>query len=341
MYKFEDGQVPLADLKPCPFKVTLQTADLLSEVFNTARSHPERIEPITVALVGNERFLVDGHLRASALGMAKVGHSRARLVRLEDLREAVRLHIELNTHGSINPIAMMDALSYIGARDSPGLVSQRYSLLARGFLHEKSRKMIEEFLADACKKYRIVEMPFYVAARLASIEDKEEQFKTVKIVLNAVRSAKESRFAFPSPADLDVIALSLRPKKAEEKEVVIFEPEEGSHGARISRKEAENLVRGSAHDSILMCTCGKRMLINTKTRAVSSIRDDERDSFVRLEGEDPARPAIMIPETALDFLEADVDSLRFVKIGSRKDLEKLASSFKNGAHARMVVILSR
>lgn len=341
-YKYEDGPVLLADLRPCPYKVTMQTDSLLSEVASTARSHPERIGPLTVAAVGTERYIADGHLRARALAMSGQESASARTVKLGSLKEAVRLHIELNTHGSINPVAMMDAISFVGARESAGLISERYAMLAKGFLHEKPRGIIDSFISEACKKYRTFEMPPYVAARLASIRDEQEQFSATKMVLNGTRNTRGSRFSFPSPTDLDVIILSLKPRNDSEKKVTIFEPEDdGREPPRIDRKEAELLVRGSPHNSILLCTCGKKMLINTRTRRVSRVSDDMGTRFIKLEEEDPARPVIVMPEAVLEFLDAEAESLRYVKVGSRRGLEKLASSLKDGPGLRIVVIMPR
>jgi len=67
MYQFECQTVEIAKLKPCPVKVTLQTGKLFKDLLSAAKSHPETIEPITVAVHGSAQYIINGHLRARAL----------------------------------------------------------------------------------------------------------------------------------------------------------------------------------------------------------------------------------------------------------------------------------
>lgn len=336
MYKFEHGLVRLSDLKPCPHRVTIQTSKLAEEVSNSAASDPERLDPITVAVLGNQHYIVNGHLRAEAL--AKIGHvsAKANIRHVKKLHEVVRMHIELNTSGSINPVAMMDALAYLRQHDPKGLVSERYASLARGMLGKRSREVVDKFLLRSCKKYRDVSIPFYVIEWLASIKDEGTQYEASMIVTEGAGMPNDRHLVFPTPAGLKDIEWSLRPQR-KEKEVVILRPETKSW-PEIQSEEAGELVRGSLYNSAFKCRCGRKLLLNTKTHKVSSVR--EESECIKLDEEVDAKPIFAIPGDVLEFLEGDVEGLRFLKISSRKELDKFASSIKGGARLKIVVILS-
>ncbi|HJU13573.1 MAG TPA: hypothetical protein VJ792_03880 [Candidatus Nitrosotalea sp.] len=338
MYKFEESIVRLSGLKPCPCRVTMHTAKMVEEVTEAARSDPERLEPITVAVLGKETYIANGHLRAHVLG--KIGHdsARAHVVHVRRVSEIVKLHIDLNTHGAINPVAMMDALSYLRQHDQKKQVSERYSSLARGLLGAKARRVVEDFLDAACKKYRTVDMPFYVIEWLVSLGDDKTQYEAARILVELARSSRDQWLVFPSPAGLKEIADSLRPRR-EEKEVVVLRPKAQSWPV-VESKEASELVRGSPYDMIFQCKCGRKLLLNTKNRTVSSARDDKKAGCIRLDPQDGASPVFAIPGDILEFLEGDAEGLRFLKMDSKKELEKFVSSIRGGAQLRLVVILA-
>lgn len=341
MYKFEEQTVELAGLRPSPVRVTLQTERLRADLVAAARKDPGRIEPITVGVLGESRYIINGHLRTAALASAKVKSFRAHIVQVRDLQEVVALHIRLNRHGTVNPISMMDAIGYLKESYRQDQATRRYSELARKLLHPGSRKALEKFLEEACARFVHVELPVHVVEWIVSFESAREQLVATRVLLDSVRHSKEYRFAFPTPSDLDLICHSLRPREEAEKDVIVYEPErEASSWPRIAKKEAEGLVRGSQHDSILQCRCGKKLLLNTKTRTVSSVNDDRRDRCIKLVEEDPARPVFAVPQSVLEFLQAGSgDGLRFVRINSKRELARFASSIKDAPDLRLVVVI--
>lgn len=337
MYEFEEKIVEISKLKPSPVKVTLQTEKLFMDVTGIAKAHPEQIEPITVAVLGDLQYIVNGHLRAKALEAAGRGSAKAHLVPVNEIADVVRLHIELNTHGSINPLKMLDAVRFLAKYDAAQSIPKRYQELAKKNLHPKVRKKWEEFLAGACRRYQTVELPIHVIERIAQFESEKEQMTTTTVITDSLTDVKERKFVFPAPADLEMILLTIAPRD-HEKKVTVFEPKKDGW-PKMNKKEAEEIVRGSPHDSIVQCECGNRLLLNTKTRQVARVTDDAKNRCIKLEESSPGRPVYGIPPAMVKFLEVQSeDSLRFLKIRSKRELERFAGTIKDDLPLRLVII---
>lgn len=344
MYKFEEQLVELYKLRECPVKVTVHVEKLFSEVAIVAKHNPEQIEPITVAVLGDQFYVVNGHLRLRALQSAGHKEGRSYFIAVKSIAEVVRLHIGLNLHGSVSPFKMLDAVKFLQKHGSVQSVSDRYVELAKKVIYPNVRELLEGFLKDACRIHGSIEMPLYVVERIAEFESEKDQTLAATVILDSIKSLREGKFAFPTPADLDIIFLSIKPRKEQEKEVVIFDPkpEKGERWPKLEREKAEDLVRGSPHNSIVRCRCGNKLLLNTKTRRVSSVKDDAKNRFIKLQEEDEARSVYSLPDSVAEFLHTEPGKpLRFVRIRSKKELVKLASRIRQDAKLRLIVILPR
>jgi hypothetical protein len=340
MYEFEEKQVELSKVKPCPVKVTFYTDKLFRDLVAIAKTHPEQIAPIAVASLGDSQYIVNGHLRVKAFESAGHDSARAYFIPVKEIADIVRLHIELNAHGSINPLKMLDAVQFLQRHHAVQSISKRYLELATKRLYPKVRIQWEEFLADACKKYTNVELPLHVIERIAEFESEKGQLTAITVITDSMKNVKDRKFVFPAPPELEIILVSISPKQSE-KEVIVFQPKDSKKEKwpKLDKKEAEDLVHGSSHNSIVQCKCGNKLLLNTKTHAVSSVVDDAKNTCIKLEEEDQSKPVYAIPHGMIEFLQVKAeDSLRFLKIKSKRDLEKFAKSIKDDTSLHLVVI---
>ena len=340
MYEFEEKTIDLSKLKPCPVKVTFYTDKLFRDLVAVAKTHPEQIEPIAVAILGDSQYIVNGHLRVKALESAGHDTASAYFIPVKEIADVVRLHLELNAHGSINPIKMLDAVQFLEKHHAEQSISKRYLELSKKKLYPKIRDEWEEFLTDACRKYTNVELPIHVIEKIAEFSSEKEQLTATTVIIDSMKNVKDRKFIFPGPSDLEIILLSIAPKH-NEKEVIVFEPEESEKEKwpKLNKKEAEDLVNGSSHNSIVQCKCGNKLLLNTKTHAVSSVTDDAKNQCIKLEEEDQSKPVYALPPSSIEFLQVGSgDSLRFLKIKSKRELEKFAKSIKDDTQLRLVII---
>jgi len=340
MYEFEEKTVALSKLKSCPVKVTFYTDKLFRDLVVVAKAHPEQIEPIAVAILGDLQYIVNGHLRVKALESTGRDSASAYFIPVKEIADVVRLHLELNAHGSINPIKMLDAVQFLEKHHAEQSISKRYLELSKKKLYPKVRDEWEAFLTDACRKYTNVELPIHVIEKIAEFSSEKEQLTATTVIIDSMKNVKDRKFVFPAPADLEIILLAIAPKH-NEKEVIVFEPEESEKEKwpKLNKKEAEDLVHGSSHNSIVQCKCGNKLLLNTKTHAVSSVTDDAKNKCIKLEEEDQSKPVYAIPPSSIEFLQTrSGDSLRFLKIKSKRELEKFAKSIKDDTSLRLVII---
>ncbi|MGI0094465.1 MAG: hypothetical protein ACREA8_10235, partial [Nitrosotalea sp.] len=261
---------------------------------------------------------------------------------VKEIADVVRLHIDLNIHGSINPFKMIDAVLFLEKYHAEQSISKGYHDLAKKKPYPKVREHWEQFLEDACRRYTHVDLPLHVILRIADFNSEKEQLMASTVIIDSIKHVKDRKFVFPAPHDLDVILQSISPKHSE-KEVIVYEPKEPKKEKwpRLDKKEAEDLVQGSSHNSIVQCKCGKKLLLNTKTHAVSSVTDDAKNGCIKLEEEERGKSAYAIPPSIIEFLCAEGDALRFLKIRSKKELERFSRSIKDDKPLRLVMILSR
>ncbi len=339
MYEFDEKIVQISRLEPSPVKVTLHTERLLKDLTAVAKAHPEHIEPIAVAVLGDSQYIVNGHLRVKALESAGQDSARAYFIPVKEIADVVRLHIELNTHGSVNPLRMLDAVRFLKKHHAEQALPKRYLDLEEKKLYPNVCDAWDQFLADAGRRYTSVELPLYVIESIAEFRLEKEQLTASTVIMDSLRHVKERKFVFPAPPELELILVSVLPKQSE-KEVIVFEPREPQKERlpRLDRKEAEDLVRASPHNSIVQCKCGNKLLLNTKTHAVSSVTDDAKNRCIKLEDGGEGKPVYTIPQSIAQFVQAEGDSLRFLKIRSKRDLERFAKSIKDGVPLRLVMI---
>ncbi|MDE1832053.1 MAG: hypothetical protein KGI02_06760 [Thaumarchaeota archaeon] len=338
MFKYEEDVVNISKLKPCPVKVTLHTEKMLKDLTSIVKTNPGQIEPIVVAILGSEQYITNGDLRVKAFENAGKDSIKAWCINVKTISDVVRLHMELNTHGSINPIKMAEAVSYLEKHNVVPSVDKRYLELAKKTLYPKVRQEWDDFVVTACQKHPNVEIPMHVIEKIADFSTEKEQLTATTVILDTVRALKPNRFVFPAPPALEVILSSLSQKHSE-KEMIVFEPPESEKKdwKKPDMKEAENLIRGSSHNSLVHCKCGRDLLLDTKTHRVSNVNFDKENQCIKLVDGD-GQAAYVVPPTVIEFLNVeDGQSLRVVTINGSRELEKFAKSLKSGSF-RMVVV---
>src|SRR5579864_6775086 len=199
MYEFEEKTVALSKLRACPVKVTFYTDKLFRDLVVVAKTHPEQIEPIAVAVLGDSQYIVNGHLRVKAFESADRDSANAYFIPVKEIADVVRLHLELNAHGSINPIKMLDAAQFLEKHHAEQSISKRYLELSKKKLYSKVRDEWEEFLTDACRRYTNVELPIHVIEKIAEFESEKEQLTATTVIIDSMKNVKDRKFVFPAP----------------------------------------------------------------------------------------------------------------------------------------------
>ncbi|MDE1813088.1 MAG: hypothetical protein KGI05_00355 [Thaumarchaeota archaeon] len=342
MSTYEEGLANISKLKPCPVKVTIHTGKMLKDLTQVARSNPDKIEPIIVAVLGSEQYVANGDLRVKSFENAGKDSLNAWFVTVKSIADVVKLHLDLNIHGSINPLKMADAVHYLEKHNAASSVDKRYVELAKKTLHPKVRLAWDEFLIEACVRHPNVDLPIHVIEQITEFSTEKEQLDATVVILDSMRNLKSNKFVFPAPPALEVILSSLI-QGNKEKDMIIFEPKTGpgEEWGKPDKKEAENLIRGSPYNGLVHCKCGRDMLLDTKTHKVSNVRLDSENDIMKLEDGD-GQPLFALPPKYLKFLEPEEGQpLRIVAMDGPKELEKFAKSLKQNTSFKMVIITAK
>lgn len=359
-----DDFVPLAELEECPVRITLHTDPQIESIKKTARAEPDSIPPIDVAELANEKTLVvaDGHARVEAIKSFGVDKIRARLHSVQNMTEAVILHVRLNLRNQINPLKFYDAYEFLknagyDPEDIPKKLwlNESYSRLFRINLTEKGRELLERYLDELASKYSIVHLPVYVIEAIGKIKDELDQVEAVKMMIQMIPSnTPEFKQSFPSVDQLEIAFSSFR-KGGKEKEPIIFSLKDNVQSSEnkpsSSKKnqvtmvhskeeidEAKEIISNVPHHALLKCPHGTKFLVDMKNHTISEIK--ENDTVISIGG-DSSEPVFMIPSEYAKFLQLNFgDPVYFKSFNTHKQLQKFVDSLE-GQNQRIVVIASQ
>lgn len=369
----KDEQIPISGLKECPVRITLHT-DLQTEMIKkTARADPDSIPPIDVAELADEKtmVIVDGHQRVEAVKSFGIDKIRARLHMVQNITEAVILHVRLNQRSQLNPLKFYDAFEFLkeNGYDSKEIpkqlwLTESYSRLIKTSLAEKSRVLLERYLDELASKYSAVHLPVYVIEAIAKIKEEEHQVEAVNMMIQMIPSnSPEFKFSFPSFDQLEIAFSSFKEDKEREPIIFTMKDSEADRERKDSQKsrtasslaledepsvrivpskeeidEAKEIISNAPHRALVKCPHGSKYLVDMKDHTISEVK--EKDNVISISG-DSSEPVFMIPSKYAKFLQIDYgDPVYFKSFDTPKQLLKFVEGIKGGGQ-RTVLISSQ
>jgi hypothetical protein len=363
----KDDLIPLAGLKECPVRITLHTDLQIEMIKKTARADPGSIPSIDVAELADEKTLiiVDGHARAEAIKSFGIDKIRAKLHNVQNMTEAVILHVRLNLRNQINPLKFYDAYEFLrnagyDSKDIPKKLwlSESYSRLFRINLTEKGRELLERYLDELASKYSIVHLPVYVIEAIGKIKDEQDQVEAVKMMIQMIPpNTPEFKQSFPSFDQLEIAFSSFR-MGGKERDPVIFslkgDAKPSANKSSVYKKdqdeqvtmvhskeeidEAKEIISNVPHRALLKCPHGTKFLVDMKDHTISEVKED--DMVISIGG-DSSEPVFMIPSEHAKFLQLNFgDPVYFKSFSTNKQLQRFVDSLES-QNQRIVVIASQ
>ncbi len=364
----KDDLILLAGLRECPVKITLHTDLQIEMIKKTARTEPQSIPPIDVAELPDEKTLVivDGHARVQALKSFGIDKIRAKLHNVQNMTEAVILHVRLNQRSQLNPLRFYDAFELLkeNGYDSKEIpkqlwLTESYSRLLKISLSEKAKVRLERYLDELASKYSVVYLPVYVVEAIGKIKE-EYQVEAVNMMIQMIpQNISEFKFSFPSFDQLEIAFSSFR-KEDKQREPIIFTMKDSktynsSQSKPLSPSsskdesdfrmvpskeeidEAKEIISNAPHRALVKCPHGTKYLVDMKDHTISEVK--EKDNVISIEG-DSSEPVFMIPPQYAEFLQLNYgDPVYFKSFDSPKHLLKFAEGIK-GEDLRTVLISS-
>jgi len=375
----KDEQIPISGLKECPVRITLHT-DLQTEMIKrTVRTEPDSIPPIDVAELADEKtmVIVDGHQRVEAVKSFGIDKIRARLHMVQNITEAVILHVRLNQRSQLNPLKFYDAFEFLkengyDQKEIPKQLwlSESYSRLIKTSLAEKSRVLLERYLDELASKYSTVHLPVYVIEAIGKIKEEENQAEAVNMMIQMISSnSPEFKFSFPSFDQLEIAFSSFKEDK--EREPIIFtlkdsETDKEKRESQTSKTllssslasedglqdesdfravpskeeidEAKEIISNVPHKALVKCPHGTKYLVDMKDHTISEVKEDENVIAI---GGDSSEPVFMVPSKYAEFLHLDAgDPVYFKSFSTCSQLRRFVDRMEEQKTNPRIVIIS-
>lgn len=368
----KEGYISLASLKDCPVQITLHTDSQIERIKKTAKIDPASIPPVDVAKLSDDNTLVivDGHARVNALRSFGIDRIRANLHYVQNMPEAVILHVRLNQKNHVNPLKFYDAFKFLkdAGYDSSDIpkklwLNESYSRVLKINLTENAHTLLERYLDELASKYSIVHLPVYVIESIGRIKEEQDQVEAVKLLIRMIpKNIQEFKQGFPSFDELE-IAFSSFQKAGKERDPIIFsiedddKTENSSDKSNSSKKkqqkvttkpakmtrsqeeidEAKELIGSVPHRALLKCPHGTKFIVDMKDHTISEVKEDDRVISI---GGDSSEPVFMIPPKCAKFLQLNYgDPVYFKSFSTRKQLQGFVDRLEE--NQRIVVISSQ
>lgn len=197
--------VQISELHPCPVQITIHTSKKIDSITKTARSNPELIPALSIAIFDNKKYVIDGGARVLGLKNASLKEFKANFYQANSLEEIVILHVRLNQTSPLNPLKIIELVKFF-----EGLTINEISKLC--WLSESHVRMLEncrDLANDAYERLQSIQgglsktlaeviMPPYVLETICKIQSKDKQVKAVDMLEISLKQLSSKKFSFPT-----------------------------------------------------------------------------------------------------------------------------------------------
>lgn len=197
--------VQISELHPCPVQITIHTAKKIDSITKTAKSNPESIPALSVAIFNNKKYVVDGGARILGLKNISVKEFRANFYQVNSLEEIVVLHVRLNQTSPINPLKIIDLVKFfegISVNEIAKMcwLSESYVRMLENCrnLANDAHEKLQSIQNELAKTITEVIMPPYVLETICKIRSKDMHIKAVDMLEVSLKQLSSKKFSFPT-----------------------------------------------------------------------------------------------------------------------------------------------
>ncbi|TBR11823.1 MAG: hypothetical protein EPO62_01150 [Candidatus Nitrosotenuis sp.] len=241
--------VQISELHPCPVQITIHTTKKIDSITKTARSNPELIPALSIAIFDNKKYVIDGGARVLGLKNAPLREFKANFYQVNSLEEIVILHVRLNQTSPLNPLKIIELVKFFD-----GLTVNEISKLC--WLSESHVRMLEncrDLANDAYERLQSIQgdlsktlveviMPPYVLETICKIQSKDRQVKAVDMLEISLKQLSSKKFSFPTHRYLEGLFEPLYDKPQRDPVSFIEEIDDVEEESRaVEKKETRSL----------------------------------------------------------------------------------------------------
>lgn len=350
--------VNLEELEPCPVRLTIHSAKKINYLEKTAKTDPDSLPPLEVAILKNKKYLVKRHSIFEALQRIGTTEFKANVHIVRNIVEVIVLHSKMSQNSPINPLAVLDMRDYLmrsglqiaGILDLCSLDPTYINLLKCDLSPQAKSKL--SLLADMLSlRLNRVEIPLYVI-EMISRRPKDVQEEIVNRIccdIGDEKSISDKDFVFPNPGQIRLyMEIS---KKPGERNALIFRKEEVSdveqHKSTTpcfitkAKQNEANAIVGNIPYMALMEINDRKFRLDWKSKTFAEIQE-QGNEFIVIKNGRRLKKFLTLSDEQLKFLNLDEEqNVYFNNITTSKQLKKLADKIENNSEFKAILILNR
>ncbi len=197
--------VKISELYPCPVQITIHTTKKIDAITKTAKSNPELIPALNIAVFSNKKYVVDGGARILGLKNAGLKEFKASLHQVNSLEEAVVLHARLNQTSPLNPLKIIELAKFFDGMNISEIsrmcwLSESYVRMLENCrnLANDAHEKLQSIQNELAKTLTEVMMPPYVLETICKIQSKDRHIKAVYMLEVSIKQLSSKKFSFPT-----------------------------------------------------------------------------------------------------------------------------------------------
>lgn len=236
--------IQISELHSCPVQITIHTAKKIDAITKTAKSNPELIPALSVAVLNNKKYVVDGGARVLGLKNATLKEFKANFYQINSLEEAVVLHVRLNQTSPLNPLKITELVKFFDGMSISEIskmcwLSESYVRMLENCrnLANDAHERLQSIQNELAKTLTEVMMPPYVLEAICKIQSKTKHVKAVYMLEVSLKQLSSKKFSFPTHKYLEGLFEPLYDKPEREPVSFIEEINDIEEEIRSSKKQ--------------------------------------------------------------------------------------------------------
>lgn len=235
--------VQISELHPCPVQITIHTAKKVDSITKTAKSNPESIPALSIAVFNNKKYVADGSARVLGLKNAALKEFKATFYQVNSLEEVVVLHVRLNQTSPLNPLKIIELAKFFDDMSISEIskmcwLSESYVRMLENCrnLASDAHERLQSIQNELIKTLAEVMMPPYVLEAICKIQSKNNHIKAVDMLEVSLKQLSSKKFSFPTHKYLEGLFEPLYDKPQREPASFIEEIDDIEGEIKSSRK---------------------------------------------------------------------------------------------------------
>jgi hypothetical protein len=236
--------VQISELHPCPVQITIHTAKKVDSITKTAKSNPESIPALSIAVFNNKKYVADGSARVLGLKNAALKEFKATFYQVNSLEEVVVLHVRLNQTSPLNPLKIIELAKFFDDMSISEIskmcwLSESYVRMLENCrnLASDAHERLQSIQNELIKTLAEVMMPPYVLEAICKIQSKNNHIKAVDMLEVSLKQLSSKKFSFPTHKYLEGLFEPLYDKPQREPASFIEEIDDIERETKSSRKQ--------------------------------------------------------------------------------------------------------